>query len=126
MADAILGQNQKENTCRVDGCSRVVYGNGLCRPHNRRNRLYGDPLGKTVRVVDGTPHKECPHCGELKSTAEFHKCSSSATGLHTYCKRCTAMLRKQRYQKLLTIKCKVPGCNRGIVQKSLGICAMHR
>lgn len=30
--------------CSVDGCERKAWARGLCRPHDRRNRLYGDPL----------------------------------------------------------------------------------
>ena len=32
--------------CSIEGCQRRVHGNGLCRPHNRRRRCYGDPLGQ--------------------------------------------------------------------------------
>lgn len=31
--------------CSVDGCTRRFHAKGLCSPHYRRFKLYGDPLG---------------------------------------------------------------------------------
>ena len=33
--------------CKIDGCSKKVHALGLCKSHDRRLKLYGDPL--TVR-----------------------------------------------------------------------------
>lgn len=41
--------------CSVDGCGMPHYGNGFCGKHNRRFKLYGDPLGTA-------PKKEHPEC----------------------------------------------------------------
>lgn len=35
--------------CSIDGCGKPLYAHGFCQSHNRRLRLYGDPL------ATGTP-----------------------------------------------------------------------
>jgi hypothetical protein len=119
----------KKKTRAVKGCRRAVYGNGYCRPHNRRFRLYGDPLHEprvTTRVIRGVRHKRCSRCGQFKPEAEFWFANKAKGYRHTVCNVCISERSKQRYQERLRIKCKVPGCTRGIVQKNLGLCAMHR
>lgn len=115
-----------KQTCSVDGCERDVYGNGFCRPHNRRFRLYGDPLHNTKPVIDGVTHKRCAKCGALKPETEFWFANKSKGYRHPTCNECTSSESKERYQQRLKTQCKVPGCERGIVQKNLGLCAMHR
>lgn len=34
-----------QRTCAISGCDAVHYGYGYCRPHYRRFKRYGDPLG---------------------------------------------------------------------------------
>ncbi|MDN5918204.1 MAG: hypothetical protein L0I76_24420 [Pseudonocardia sp.] len=41
----ILDRSHVGSPCRVVGCERLNFGNGLCGPHYKRNRKYGDPLG---------------------------------------------------------------------------------
>lgn len=35
------------NKCTVEGCDASIYAKGLCLPHYRRKRKYGDPSGGT-------------------------------------------------------------------------------
>lgn len=41
------GRCSNANRCTVDGCERKPAGNGLCKYHWKKNKLYGDPLGKS-------------------------------------------------------------------------------
>ena len=119
---------KRKALCSVKGCGKPVYGNRLCRAHNRRVRLYGDPLFTPLRkpkMVRGVLHQQCSSCGKLKPESEFHRSSNSATGLHSRCKRCVASERKARYDEFKKIPCKVPGCTRGVYIRKQGLCAMH-
>ena len=117
---------RKKNICSLKGCGAPAYGDGFCRPHYRRFKRYGDPLHSTKPILDGVPHKVCVKCGALKPETEFWLANKAQGYRHPNCKECSSAQRKQNYQKQLKVNCKVPGCHRGIVQKNLGLCAMHR
>lgn len=54
------------NVCTVDGCGRKPAGGGLCKMHWKRNKKYGDPLGKS----DYKPIKQ--DCGVQGCERPYH------------------------------------------------------
>ena len=41
------------NICSIEGCGKKVHAAGLCKSHDRRKKLYGDPLIEKQRQYHG-------------------------------------------------------------------------
>jgi hypothetical protein len=50
--------SRSKRICRIPGCERTVEGYDLCYPHNRKRKLYGDPLHVEQVQIHGKPLRE--------------------------------------------------------------------
>lgn len=100
-----------DSICSVEGCERKVYACGLCQSHNRRRRLYGDPLG--------APAKREPRTCNVSGCRGKHLargyCSKHYGRLTTY----GSVMKRTSVPR----SCSVPGCD--LKHKSLGYCRLH-
>jgi len=104
---------EKVVPCKVEGCEKKVFANGYCQAHNKRWRVYGDPLGGRA-----TPIKD-------------RRCSVAGCDERSFAHgMCMPHFGQFRYHGDPTVRvndptrgCSVPGCNDP--HRGLGFCGSH-
>jgi hypothetical protein len=65
-------QKQNACSCSLSDCDRPHYGNDYCRPHWRRFKRYGDPLGWKHQQAETCEVKDCNTTPQAKNMCSAH------------------------------------------------------